>query len=368
MATKAYRRFVQRIESYNSDLELCDLMVRQFIAKADSDGTLAEALGSNNLDHLHLGRRRNNEQSRKLSGYHLKSTLAVAFIKEVFEDFSEFLSETLTKAAMKGIDPARFIGNVKLDLDAASILRAGNWDAVVKMISDALFRKLENERNTRDLIEKASVRINLQIDNAILSAAMPYLDARHIFVHRDGKADEKYRRDYPNIRLEKKKHKIRVTFPFVSAAKSTVLALAPVAGTIGGSARPTWWTWCGSDVSGRKGLAGMTSAARRAADPGPPPPRAPRHRRRPSGGAHEGKVGNAVNSGAPDLGAEPTVTFRRGGMSVAEYFLPLRPAACDGGQCTATAGRPEDRRRGNGRQRLAGLRGRFQIPRHGRLR
>ena len=86
------------------------------------------------------------------------------------------------------------------------------------------------------------------------------------------------------------------------------------------------------------------------------------------GGAREGKVGNAVNSGAPDLGAEPTVTFRLSGMSVAEYFLPLRPAACDGGQCTATAGRPEDRRRGNGRQRLAGLRGRFQIPRHGRLR
>ena len=200
-------------------------MVRQFLATKDSDQTVAEVLGSNNLQHPHLARRSNNKRSRDIAGFHLKSTLAAAFIKDVFEDFSEFLSETLTKAAMKGIDPARFIGNVKFDIDAASILRAGNWDAVVKLISDALFRKLENERNTKDLIEKASVRIDLQIDNAILLAAMPYLDARHMLVHRDGKADEKYRRDYPNIKLYRD-NKIKVTFPFLSAAKSTVLALA----------------------------------------------------------------------------------------------------------------------------------------------
>jgi len=224
MATKVYRRFVQRIESYTSDLELCDLLVRQFLVTPNSDASVAEALGSNNRQHLHLGRRRNNRKSRDIFGFHLKASLYAAFIKDLFEDFSEFLSETLTKAAMKGIDPARFIGNVKLELHAADILGAGNWDAVVRMISDALFRRLENERNTKDLIEKASVRIALQLDNAILDAAMPYLDARHMLVHRDGKTDEKYQNDYPKIRL--RDDKIIVDFQFVSVAKTTVIALA----------------------------------------------------------------------------------------------------------------------------------------------
>jgi hypothetical protein len=224
MATKAYRRFVQRTEDYNSDLELCDLLVRQFFVAQNSQVTVAEALGSSNLQHPHLGRRQNSKQSRNIVGYHLKATLYAAFIKDLFEDFSEFLSETLTKAAMKGIDPARFIGNVKLEIHAADILGAGNWDAVVRMISDALFRKLENERNTKDLIEKASVRIGLHLDASTLSAAMPFLDARHMLVHRDGKTDEKYRHDYPNVRV--RSDKIVVDLQFVSAAKNSVMALA----------------------------------------------------------------------------------------------------------------------------------------------
>ena len=168
MATKAYRRFVQRTEDYNSDLELCDLLAKKFFATQNSQATVAEALGSSNMAHPHLGRRQNSRQSRKIVGYHLKATLYAAFIKDLFEDFSAFLAETLTKAAMKGIDPARFIGNVKLEIHAADILGAGSWDAVVRMISDALFRRLENERNTKDLVEKASVRIGLQLDTLTL--------------------------------------------------------------------------------------------------------------------------------------------------------------------------------------------------------
>jgi hypothetical protein len=142
----------------------------------------------------------------------------------LFEDLSEFISDTMTKAALKGIDPGRFVGEVKLDIHAADFLAAGDWEAAVKLVSDAIFRKLENERNTRDLIRKASVRLGLQISQQTLDAAMPYLDARHILVHRDGRTDEQYRRDYPNIRL--RDERIVVDYPFVADAKRTVTALA----------------------------------------------------------------------------------------------------------------------------------------------
>ena len=41
--TKAYHRFKQRCDYYETDLELCDLLVRDFIKMADSDGPVAAA-------------------------------------------------------------------------------------------------------------------------------------------------------------------------------------------------------------------------------------------------------------------------------------------------------------------------------------
>ncbi len=224
MATKAYRRFVQRVEYYSGDIELCDLLVRKFTNTSDTRRSVALELGSTDTRHPHLGRRRNNNQSRKIIGSHLKRTLYAAFNKDLFEDFSAFLSDTMTKAAMKGINPARFVGDVKLDLHAADLLAAGSWEAIVNLISNAIFRKLENERNTKDLIDKASIRIGLQLNNQTVDAAMPYLDARHILVHRDGETDEKYRRDYPGGSLKDKR--IAVDYRFVADAKRAVMALA----------------------------------------------------------------------------------------------------------------------------------------------
>lgn len=224
MPTKAHHRFVERVASYNSDLELCDVVVRKFISQRNSNASIAVSLESTNERHPNLGRRTNSRNSRMIVGRHLIRTLHTSFIKDLFEDFSEFLSTTLVRAAQRGIDPARFIGDVKLDLSASEILKTGGWDAAVQVISDAVFRKLENERNTKDLIRKASVRLGLTLDQQIVDAAMPYLDARHILVHRDGKSDELYRRDYPQIALDG--DKIQINFGFVSAARDCVSALA----------------------------------------------------------------------------------------------------------------------------------------------
>ncbi|WP_156399299.1 hypothetical protein [Methylobacterium sp. Leaf466] len=224
MATKAHHRFVQRIETYNNDLELCDLLVRQFLAMPNSNTTVAALLSSTPQRHAHLGRTTNTKKSREVLGNHLKTTIHGSFIKDIFEDFSAFLSDTMTRAAMKGIDPDRFIGNVKIEIHVADLLKTGNWDDAVKMISDALFRKLENERNTRDLITKASIRLDLQLNAATLDAAMPYLDARHMLVHQDGKADDKYRRDYVAVPL--RNNKIMLDDAFVVEARRTVMELA----------------------------------------------------------------------------------------------------------------------------------------------
>ena len=224
MSTKALRRFIQRVDTCAEDLELCDLLVRGFGSLADTPNSITQVLGSTQIKHPALDRRTNSRASRMICGNHLKHTLYVAFVKDLHEDFSEFLTSTMTRAAQKGVEPARFIGDAKLDLHAKEILEAGSWDQAVRVISDAIFRKLENERNTRVLIEKVNSRIGLRVDLAILVAAMPYLDARHMLVHQDAKADAAYLRDHPHIRL--RDGRIIVDFAFVSAARIAVTALA----------------------------------------------------------------------------------------------------------------------------------------------
>lgn len=224
MATKAYFKFVQRVDSYDADLELLDVIVRRFMATPSSDASIAVALGSTNDRHVILGRHSNTAQARKVCGLHLKHTLYAAYIKDLFEDFSGFLAETMTKAALKGIDAKRFVGDVKLDVSTTDLLACGNWDAAVRLISDSIFRKLENERSTSELLKKANARLGLNLRQATVDAAMPYLDARHILVHQDGVTDQTYREAYPRITL--KGHKILLDFGFISDAKRCIGALA----------------------------------------------------------------------------------------------------------------------------------------------
>jgi hypothetical protein len=224
MPSKAHQRFDNRIRDFDADLELADLLLRKFLEMPSGNGSVCEAMGGKPKTYPRLHRRVNSSQSRKITGLHLKRMLCVAFIKDLHEDFSEYISTSLARAALAGVDPGRFAGEVKLDISAAEILRAGSWPEVVRLISDKIFRALENERSTEKLIMKVSARIGLGLERPLLAEAMPYLDARHILVHRDGRTDELYRTSYPNIPLDGES--ILVNFDFVDRARTRVKALA----------------------------------------------------------------------------------------------------------------------------------------------
>ncbi|MGO1080724.1 hypothetical protein [Inquilinus sp. CA228] len=200
------------------------LLVERFLDIENSERSVAEALGGTNDRHPYIGRRVNNRQSRSICGNHLKRTIYVSFVKDLFEDLSEYISSTMRNAALKGLDPARFVGDAKIDITAAEFLASGSWSAAVGLVSDTVFRKIENEKSTKDLVRKASARLGLQLDQTKFDVAMPYLEARHVLVHRDGKVDDRYRQEYPRIRI--KDEKIVVDHMFVTDARSAVTELA----------------------------------------------------------------------------------------------------------------------------------------------
>jgi hypothetical protein len=224
MTTKAYHRFKQRCDYYDCDLELLDILVNQFRAIPNTNQNLAVALGSTKANYQILGRRRNTQQSRNVVGGHLKSIFIAGFIKDIYEDFEEFVAETMVRAAQKGIDAARFVGSYKLDIDAKFLLDAGDWDTIVRKISNEIFRKLENERSTIKVINGAINRLGLTIPALTIDSALPFLECRHLLVHQDGKADAAFRAKYPTVRVAT--GKIVLSRQFATDAKKAIDDLA----------------------------------------------------------------------------------------------------------------------------------------------
>lgn len=224
MTTKAFQRFNARVVAYDSDLELADVLIGRFLNTPNSAVSVGEALSARNDAYEILHSRVNSRNSRNILGRHLKKTIYGAFMKDLYEDFADYVSSSLSRAALAGIDPARFVGEIKLDLHAVEIIAAGSWENVVRLMSDKIFRALENERSTIVLIEKISRRLGLNLNGEVLSAAMPYLDARHILVHRDGMVDEIYTNKYPQVPIQS--GRILLNFALISEARTTVRALA----------------------------------------------------------------------------------------------------------------------------------------------
>lgn len=226
MKTKNYQRFISRIGNYESDLELSNVLISNFITKTpNSENTLAQEMGANSATHLKLAGCVNTKQSRKVIGLHLKRTLYSSFLKDLYEDFTDFLKATLESAARIDPQPERFIGNSKINMGIVDTLKLGSWAAFLGKVSEDIFRSLENERSTIALVNKLNERLGLEVPGLAISAAMPYLDARHIFVHRDGKADNVYKDAHQHVVLDAQ-GKIKLDFIFVNAARLAVCELA----------------------------------------------------------------------------------------------------------------------------------------------
>nr|WP_320188982.1 hypothetical protein [Agrobacterium rosae]MDX8332997.1 hypothetical protein [Agrobacterium rosae] len=225
MRTKPFQRFVARLAEYESDLEIADVLTNTFINKVqNTDTTICAHLGKDPADYPKLASRTNTKQSRKVIGIHLKKTLFGSSLKDFYEDFSEFLQKSIEHAALKGVDYPRLLAGSGVDMKMVDVLRSGSWEAMIAKMSEQLFRSLENERSTITLIRKFNDKLNLGLDQQVIDDAMPYLDARHILVHRDGKVDDYYSEKYPDIR--KDNGKIKVDFQFITEARNKIHDLA----------------------------------------------------------------------------------------------------------------------------------------------
>jgi len=150
--------------------------------------------------HPVIAKRKVWDNGRKAASLHLNKTLRAAYIKDLYEDFSQYLAEIVQACARKGLSPDRFIGKHGFSIEANDLLKLGSWDAVIAHVSAKLFRAVESEKSTMKLISAIDAKLDLKLDAATCDAALPNLDLRHLLVHRDGVPDKEYCDKYPKMK------------------------------------------------------------------------------------------------------------------------------------------------------------------------
>ena len=224
MRTKAFHAFESKIHYFDDDIELIDVLRLGIIA-----GELTEE-GTNNVlkkvdpnKHRHLSRRQNSYGSRKLVIAHLRTTVYSAYIKDVYEEVTDYLRTILEQAAEKGFDAGRLIGEHNFKIDAKDVLETGGWEYVTQKIADSVFQALESEKSTLKLLEKVSNKLGLGVDKNLIETALPYLEVRHLLVHADGKATDEYKQKYPDIRI--KNERVFINYVFLTRMRTAVKAM-----------------------------------------------------------------------------------------------------------------------------------------------
>lgn len=224
MRTKAYHAFESNIIYFDDDIDLIDVIRSSILNDDLTDGTSKYVL--KNIDpvkHAHIKRRKNSAGSRELLINHLRQTVYSSYVKDIYEEVTQYLRLILEKAAENGFDAGRIIGEHSTKFDAKAILAAGDWKSVARLVTDSVFQTLEAEKSTLKLFEKISNKLALGIDEILINNALPYLEVRHYLVHADGAIPRKFQMDNPGIRVVS--GFIRLDYDFVRGLRDSTKLL-----------------------------------------------------------------------------------------------------------------------------------------------
>lgn len=218
MKSKGYQRFYTRLDYFRLDREVADIFVKNKELLAGDEKIF---MGVTATGHPLLNSRENTEYSRTIVVKHLRNSIYVSFVKEIYEEVTEYIRYILHQAALNGADTNRLLGEHNVSMKANEILSKVTKEEIVQLITDQMFQQLENERSTMTLIQKIKKKLGLNIEQSVIDTALPYLECRHVFVHSDGKPNTDFRAKYPFIKTDAK-GRINLTAEFLTKSFNAV--------------------------------------------------------------------------------------------------------------------------------------------------
>ncbi|WLD98072.1 hypothetical protein PX860_06150 [Agrobacterium leguminum] len=225
LRTVCFDAFKMRVAYFDDDIELVDIL-----RNAIMSGDLTEAeskyvlKGLEPNKHPHLSRRKNSNGGRELIANHLRQTIYASYIKDIYEEVTEYLRVAMKLASERGLNSARLIGEHGFKVDARNLLELGNWDKVLSLVTETVFQNLEAERSTLRLLEKVASKLALDVDKNLITSALPYLEVRHFLVHTDGKVTSEFKAAHPHIKVNRERY-VRLSLDFVADFRDAVVKL-----------------------------------------------------------------------------------------------------------------------------------------------
>ena len=137
MKSKGFLRLYNRINYFDIDLEIVDMVILNQETLAD-DNKIFKGIDDSKFPCL--TQRKNTAGSRKIILEHLRTTVHVSYIKEIYEEMTEYIQYVISCASKsKKLDVKRFIGQNRIQLNADEIIEAGSWNKITNKISAIMF-------------------------------------------------------------------------------------------------------------------------------------------------------------------------------------------------------------------------------------
>ena len=224
MKSKVFQAFTQKLQYFDDDIELIDAL-RISVLRGDlTDPGSAHVIKSvDPACHPHLARRQNSDGSRKNTIYHLRGTVYSSYVKDVYEEVTHYLRTILAQASLNCFSSGRIVGEHSFKIDAKTVLALGSWENMCQHVTESVFQSLEAEKSTLKLIEKIARKLDLDVSEQTLNAALPYLEVRHYLVHADGMLPTDFIQKYPQIKSMR--GKVELDYAFISELRSSVNSL-----------------------------------------------------------------------------------------------------------------------------------------------
>lgn len=154
---------------------------------------LAEIMNGNLLTHRQLNVPDNKVDIQRTFVTNRNRLNQQALI-DIYRAFSYYMKNVITELShqnpikMQGL----LINKADKSMTYPDIISLGSYSAIITDMANKVFRSLENLRCTTDMLDKLLNLTHANINQSIKEDALLYLELRHLIIHNNSRADDKF--------------------------------------------------------------------------------------------------------------------------------------------------------------------------------
>lgn len=223
--SKNHQSFLSKIKVLRQHVQLSDLCYTQgnvlCAKKKDEEISIADALKAKEGSHMQL-RMHNDGRNIGMVFANSRAMINQQAIVDLYSSFAEYLSSivaSITKVSPYTIRPI-LEGKEEYSIKFHDLVKLGNYDSIMSEMARRVFRILEDERSSKQLLNKLIKLTNISISGELIERSLLFMELRHLIIHNEAKADDKFinanRENIVTINSSNKK--ISYTFPLTESA------------------------------------------------------------------------------------------------------------------------------------------------------